>query len=70
MSLYPKLPRVNDSLDFVSGDWSSRDQVDEFYSDGSGGKDTLDPLLRRCGWGYVGCKNGSVVFGRGGGLVG
>ena len=70
LSLYPKLQETDWSRDFWCGNQELLPTVSVFYSDGSGGPDSSDPFIRRCGWGFVGLANGHIVFGQGGGLVG
>ena len=67
-SMYPPPSFPDCSLDFCNGDPVAEGMSHCFYSDGSGGMDSDDPYLRRCGWGYVCFVNGALTFGRGGGL--
>ena len=69
-AMYPRLPEVDWSRDFWCGNLDLLSQTTLFYSDGSGGSESSDPLLRRCGWSFVGLVDGHMVLGKGGGLVG
>ena len=67
---YPTPDPVNESLDFIHGPPDGFQRLELFYSDGSGGAHSKDPMLRRCGWGFVGMDHYAPVVGKGGGLPG
>ena len=67
---YPNPDPIDDSLDFQYGTPEALNRLDDFFSDGSGGGRSADPILRRCGWGFVGLDGLVPCFGMGGGLPG
>ena len=69
-SWHPTPDPIDDSLDFLHGPAAGFQDLSLFYSDGSGGVHSRDPLLRRCGWGFIGMDHLTPLVGKGGGLPG